>query len=56
MTLQSKRTKLKYKGVEVEIDHVHYQCPSSGETFTTTELDEDNIHKVKIEYNKRNGI
>lgn len=41
-----------YKGMEVSYIHIHWKCIDSGETFTTTEMDEINLNRIKEEWEK----
>lgn len=43
---------LLFKGKNYDIVFHCYKCEDSGETFTTTELDEININQVYEQYKK----
>jgi hypothetical protein len=43
-------TEVKYKGKEFGFPQKVYFCVDSGETFTTTELDEENLKTLEEEW------
>jgi len=49
MKLMSEPSTLEYRGKEYEVIHRFYLCEVSGEEFTTTELDQQNLDEL---YNK----
>lgn len=51
MTLKTERQTLFYRGCAFEIDCQHYECPDTGERFTTTELDDAALQEVYRQYN-----
>ena len=46
MKLMSEQTTLIYKEKEHNITHHFYLCELSNETFTTTELEEQNLNEL----------
>ena len=46
MKLMSEVSTLKYKGKEYDVIHRFYLCELSGEQFTTTELDQQNLDEL----------
>ena len=49
MKLMSEPSTMDYKGKTYNVIHHHYLCETTGEQFTTTELDEMNL----LELNKQ---
>jgi len=43
---------IKYQGKTVRYMSKSFLCVDSGETYTTTELDEFNLKRMKYEYEK----
>jgi hypothetical protein len=48
-----KKTLIFEKGDNIEYNHKSYFCEESGESFTTTELDEFNLNQVCNQYKKQ---
>ena len=46
MKLMSEPSTLRYKGKEYDVTHHFYLCELSNETFTTTELDGQNLNEL----------
>ena len=60
MKLVSEPTTLDYKGKTYNVIQHYYLCESTGEQFTTTELDETNLlelnKQVKLDFLEENGL
>lgn len=56
MTLQVKKSKLVFRKEEFEYTHKSFYCADSGESFTTTELDEFNLNQVYNKYRDKHTI
>jgi hypothetical protein len=54
----SEPSTLRYKGKEYDVTHHFYLCELSNETFTTTELDEQNLNELykQVENERSNRI
>ena len=52
MTLKSELRTIHYKGSDVTYNHTFYF--DGVESFTTTELDEQNMKEIKRQYDKKN--
>lgn len=47
MSLQVTQEAIPYKGASYTVDYESWLCADTGQTFTTDELDERNVEKVK---------
>jgi len=56
MTLQIEKDILVFRKEEFEYNHKSYLCEDSGESFTTTELDEFNLNQVYNQYRDKHNI
>jgi len=56
MSKISEESSINYKGRIVKYAHVCFLCDSSGNKFTTTELDEGNLRTIHENYNKLNHV
>jgi putative zinc finger/helix-turn-helix YgiT family protein len=56
MTLQIEKSILEFRKEKFEYNHKSYYCSDSGETFTTTELDEFNLNQVYNQYRDKHNI
>ena len=56
MILQIKKSFLVFRKEEFEYFHKSYFCEDSGETFTTTKLDEFNLNQVYNQYRDKHNI
>lgn len=56
MSKISEESSITYKGRTVNYVHTCFVCDSSGEKFTTTELDEGNLAAIYENYNKLNRL
>jgi hypothetical protein len=58
MKLMSEPSTLDYKGKTYDVTHHFYLCELSNETFTTTELDEQNLNELykQVENERSNRI
>ena len=56
MTLQIEKDILVFRKEEFEYNHKSYLCKDSGETFTTTALDEFNLNQVYNQYRDKHNI
>jgi uncharacterized phage-associated protein/DNA-binding transcriptional regulator YiaG len=56
MTLQIEKSTLVFRKEEFEYFHKSYYCEDSGESFTTTELDEFNLNQVYNQYRDKHNI
>jgi uncharacterized phage-associated protein len=56
MTLQIEKSILVFRKEEFEYIHKSYLCEDSGESFTTTELDEFNLNQVYNQYRDKHNI
>ena len=52
MSIKSEIRTIRYKGMPITYEFYFYECEMTGEKFTTTELDEENIARVKDLYAK----
>ena len=46
MKLMSEPSTMDYKGKTYNVIHHHYLCETTGEQFTTTKLDEQNLEEL----------
>ncbi|WP_047548509.1 type II toxin-antitoxin system antitoxin SocA domain-containing protein [Psychroserpens sp. Hel_I_66] len=56
MTLQIEKSILVFRKEEFEYNHKSYFCEDSGESFTTTELDEFNLNQVYNQYRDKHNV
>lgn len=56
MTLRIDKSTLVFRKEEFEYFHKSYYCEDSGESFTTTELDEFNLNQVYNQYRDKHNI
>jgi uncharacterized phage-associated protein/DNA-binding transcriptional regulator YiaG len=56
MTLQIEKDILVFRKEKFEYKHKSYLCEDSGESFTTTELDEFNLNQVYNQYRDKHNI
>lgn len=56
MTLQIEKSILVFRKEEFEYNHKSYLCEDSGESFTTTDLDEFNLNQVYNQYRDKHNI
>lgn len=56
MTLRIEKSILVFRKEEFEYHHKSYYCEDSGESFTTTELDEFNLNQVYNQYRDKHNI
>lgn len=56
MTLQIEKSILEFRKEKFEYYHKSYYCAESGESFTTTELDEFNLSQVYNQYRDKHNI
>lgn len=56
MTLQIEKSILVFRKEQFEYNHKSYYCSNSGESFTTTELDEFNLNQVYNQYRDKHNI
>ncbi|HAH56176.1 MAG TPA: DNA-binding protein [Flavobacterium sp.] len=56
MTLQIEKNILEFRKEKFEYNHKSYFCADSGESFTTTELDEFNLNQVYNQYRNKHNI
>lgn len=56
MTLQIEKSILEFRKEKFEYIHKSYYCAESGESFTTTELDEFNLNQVYNQYRDTHNI
>lgn len=56
MTLQIEKSILVFRKEEFEYNHKSYYCEDSGESFTTTELDEFNLNQVYNQYRDKHNV
>src|SRR5690554_3373071 len=56
MTLRIEKSILVFRKEEFEYFHKSYYCEDSGESFTTTELDEFNLNQVYNQYRDKHNI
>lgn len=56
MTLQVEKSILVFRKEKFEYKHKSYLCEDSGESFTTTELDEFNLSQVYNQYRDKHNI
>ncbi len=60
MKLVSEPSTMDYKGKTYNVIHHHYLCETTGEQFTTSELDEMNLlelnKQVKLDFLEENGF
>jgi len=56
MTLQHEKSILVFRKEQFEYIHKSYYCSDSGESFTTTELDEFNLNQVYNKYRDKHNI
>jgi putative zinc finger/helix-turn-helix YgiT family protein len=56
MTLQIEKSILEFRKEKFEYNHKSYYCEESGESFTTTELDEFNLNQVYNQYRDKHNI
>ena len=56
MTLQNEKSILVFRKEEFEYNHKSYFCEDSGESFTTTELDEFNLNQVYNKYRDKHNV
>lgn len=56
MTLRIEKSILIFRKEEFEYYHKSYYCEDSGESFTTTELDEFNLNQVYNQYRDKHNI
>lgn len=56
MTLQNEKSILVFRKEQFEYIHRSYYCADSGESFTTTELDEFNLNQVYNTYRFKHNI
>lgn len=56
MTLQIEKSILVFRKEKFEYNHKSYLCEDSGESFTTTELDEFNLNQVYNQYRDKHNI
>lgn len=56
MALQVEKSRLVFRKEEFEYNHKSYYCVDSGESFTTTELDEFNLNQVYNKYRDKHNI
>ena len=56
MTLRIEKSMLVFRKEEFEYNHKSYYCADSGESFTTTELDEFNLNQVYNQYRDKHNI
>lgn len=52
MLLKTEFATIKYKGEEIYYKHISYYDEDTKQSFTTTELDEENLKEVKKKYNQ----
>lgn len=50
MELRNEMIKIYYKGQQIPYLHSSFYCEDSGESFTTTELDELNMERIITKY------
>lgn len=56
MTLRIEKSILVFRKEKFEYNHKSYYCEDSGESFTTTELDEFNLNQVYNQYRNKHNI
>jgi len=56
MTLQNEKSILVFRKEEFEYNHKSYFCEDSGESFTTTKLDEFNLNQVYNKYRDKHNV
>lgn len=56
MTLQNEKSILVFRKEEFEYNHKSFFCEDSGESFTTTELDEFNLNQVYNKYRDKHNV
>ncbi len=56
MTLQIEKSILEFRKEKFEYNHKSYYCVESGESYTTTELDEFNLNQVYNQYRDKHNI
>ncbi|MFV8392812.1 type II toxin-antitoxin system antitoxin SocA domain-containing protein [Flavobacterium sp. LB2P6] len=56
MSLQIEESSLVFRKEEFNYFHLSYNCEDSGESFTTTEIDEININQVYNQYRDKHNI
>lgn len=56
MTLKVEKSILEFRKEKFEYNHKFYYCEESGESFTTTELDEFNLNQVYNQYRDKHNI
>lgn len=54
--LRSEIKTREYRGEEYQIEEYYYECPVTGHTWTTKELDQDMLDQVYGQYLRRYGI
>lgn len=52
--ITEEQVELSYKEKKINIIQQFYKCQQCGHESTTTELDEDLLNRLKIEYDKKN--
>ncbi|MNF48493.1 hypothetical protein D3C85_316790 [compost metagenome] len=56
MTLQTNKSTVVFRKEEFKYFHLSYYCEDSGESLTTTELDEFNLNQVYNQYRDKHNI
>jgi putative zinc finger/helix-turn-helix YgiT family protein len=56
MNLQTSKSTVVFRKEEFEYFHLSYYCDESGESFTTTEIDELNLNQVYNQYRDKHNI
>lgn len=56
MALRIEKSILEFRKEKFEYNHKSYYCADSGESFTTTELDEFNLNQVYNQYRDKHNI
>jgi C4-type Zn-finger protein len=56
MKIQNEMFEIPYLGKIVPYLHTCWYCEDSGETFTTTEIDEEHMERIKRKYELLNRL